>query len=422
MNDLKRIRIAWLTPYPPIILGRKATGSRIRTLAEALIKEDEIDIKFIAMCPGHGGLGYVDHHTRVLTKSNRYYRKFPNWKVFFAYREAIANYEPHIVHVWGTEWPGSMLAFRVNEKEKILISILGIAKVVRRKLWGTRNISGIIRWLTPHDLLASSGIVRMSKTFKKIERMEVQAMRTAKYFDCATSYMESWVKRYNPQAKVFHCPSLLRPAFYQDTWSLEKARKDTIFLPDAVTTYKAFDVMLRAANLLTNEYPNLQIRVSGPIPRRNYVRTSGYERFVRNLASKESMIGKVEFLGPLNAEEMAQEMLLAHCVVISSLEESQSLVLCEAMALGLPIVVPFAGGMPDLFAHMISAVGYLVANPVSLANGIRRIFSDDEFAKVISRNSKRMAVTRHEPSMVINQMKSIYYEIVGIKPYSKRGQ
>jgi glycosyltransferase involved in cell wall biosynthesis len=398
-------------------MGENATGSWISALALSLLRRREVNLNFIYFAGSSDDV--VGHPHKLaspwaMEKPRGYHpRKRPSQVIIDRFREIVEEMNPDIIHVWGTEGFLAHIALRGSGNRPVLVSVQGIMSIYRKYVFGTRNMLSIMRWITPHDLLSASGLLASSRSFRRIAHAERSVMHDVRYVECATPYMEAWVKAVNNDAVVFSCPSVLRDAFYKKKWTPNNAIQWTIFSADAVTTYKGFDILLNAAALLMKEYLQIQIRVAGPIPRRSFLRASGYERYIYALVKRFGLDGRVVFLGPLNQFGMAEEMSKAHCVSINSLIETQSLVMLEAMAVGAPVIAPYAGGMPDLFTNMRNAVGYSVGDPISLSHGIRRIFRDKGLAKTLSEQARSNAFTEHDPQAVAARMTDIYRQIHG---------
>jgi len=348
----------------------------------------------------------------VIIKSNKKARQKPSKTLLAQFRRSIVKINPDLIHIWGTEWNGAYLATKAHFQIPILVSIQGIADSVKRKLKGSRNTLEVLRWLTIHDLVAPSGLFRQYRDLRRTSKMELKAIQKFHYFECATAFMEAWVRSINKTAEIFNCNSILRSSFYRNRWSEISMNRFSLFLPDAFTTYKGFDVMLKAAKILIKEFPALQIRVAGNIPRKSFLKASGYERYLHDIIEKNNLKDSVIFLGPLTSDQLSKEMLSSNCVVISSLIESQSLILLESMMLGVPTVASYAGGMPELFTHMQSALGYPVGDHVTLAHSIRNLFNNPNLAVEISENAYILAHSRNDKMACAIDMINIYKEIL----------
>lgn len=408
-KDNHNMKIAWFTPYPILMYGHSASGTWISALYNSMLTIDNINFVNIVLSQTKNEIS----DNKIVTIDYRgAIRHLPPNNTIETFKKCVREIEPDLIHIWGTEWNGSYIVAKARLNVPVLVSIQGIASINKDFVKGTLRISEVLKFLTIHDLFAPSGLLTLYRDLKRTGEMELNAVRYIKYIESATPFMEAWVGSVNPQAKMFNCPSVLRPPFYNYKWNIIKVSRYTLFLPNAVTGYKGFDVVLKAAKILVKEFPLLQIRVAGPIPRKGFIKVSGYERYIYRLITNYGLSDNVVFLGPLTAEQLCQEMVSIHAVVISSLIETQCLVLLEAMMLGVPTLASYAGGMPDLFTNMRTAIGYPVGDSVTLAYSIRRIFNDDSLATKLSESAFQLGHERNDVAKCTDNMKNIYQQVL----------
>lgn len=102
---------------------------------------------------------------------------------------------------------------------------------------------------------------------------------------------------------------------------------------------KGYELMLEAIALLAAAGRRFTLDVVGDGPNR-----SAYEELARRLGVTD----RVTFRGLLPKSEVAEYMRAADLFVLTSRYESNSCVLTEAMASGLPVVATAVGGIPEL--------------------------------------------------------------------------
>jgi len=402
------MKIVWFTSTPVITTGLLSSGTWISSMYNAL-KEQNIDIINIALTAPYATS--FDNKDTIILKAGANSRKKPAMDLVNIFKNHIEEINPDLIHIWGTEWNGSYIAMKAYLRVPVLISIQGMASILKNHVLGTLGIQSTLRWLTVHDLFAPSGLLSLYKSLYRTGKMELQVVNKMEFFECATPFMEAWVRSINPKAKIYNCPSVLRKDFYNNKWLSSNYNRYTLFLPDATTTYKGFDVMLKAAKILIREFPELQLRIAGPVPRKGFFIVKGYERYINHLLNDEEIKKRVTFLGPLTSDKLSKEMLSSNAVVISSIIESQGLVLLEAMMLGVPTIASYAGGMPDLFTHNYSAIGYPVGDSITLAHSIRKLFTNISLTEEIAENSYRIAQIRNNREMVSSKLIGIYSDI-----------
>jgi glycosyltransferase involved in cell wall biosynthesis len=129
---------------------------------------------------------------------------------------------------------------------------------------------------------------------------------------------------------------------------------------------KRVDVLLRAANLLRDRVPELEVRIVGNGPCRNR-----WHGLVRQLRLEKT----VRWLGDVSRAELVREYRNAAVFCLPSVQEGFGIVLLEAMAAGMPIVAARAAAIPEVAPHAALAEP---DNAESLAAEIARLYGSAE--------------------------------------------
>jgi glycosyltransferase involved in cell wall biosynthesis len=129
---------------------------------------------------------------------------------------------------------------------------------------------------------------------------------------------------------------------------------------------KRLDVLLRAAYILREKIPELEIRIVGNGPQRARLRHTAAELHLEPV---------VHWLGDISLAALAAEYNRAHVFCLPSVQEGFGIVFLEAMAAGKPIVAARAAAVPEVVRH-----GILVEpdNPEALAEGLIRCHRDPD--------------------------------------------
>lgn len=85
-----------------------------------------------------------------------------------------------------------------------------------------------------------------------------------------------------------------------------------------------------------------------------------YTRQVRQLAAQPGLAGRIDFLGRLDDETLADELRSAHLLAVPSQYEGFGIVYLEAMAFGLPAVASNAGAAAEIIQNRTNG---LLVNP-----------------------------------------------------------
>ena len=146
---------------------------------------------------------------------------------------------------------------------------------------------------------------------------------------------------------------------------------------------KRLALLLRAADLLRRQIPELRVRIVGGGPEADSLLRLWRELHLESL---------VTWVGEAPLHELAREYNRADVFCLPSVQEGFGIAFLEAMAAGKPIVAARAAAIPEVVRH-----GVLVEpdNAEALADGIRQLWRDsDRRAKIAQ--SQSMDVEEYE--------------------------
>jgi glycosyltransferase involved in cell wall biosynthesis len=185
-------------------------------------------------------------------------------------------------------------------------------------------------------------------------------------------------------------------------WGVHKRPVKVLMTTISQPLYKGADIILKTANILrTLTSLRFEWNVYG----------------VKSLALVERKLGiiakdvSVNVKGIADADEIATQLVNSDVFIHPSYIDNSPNSVCEAQLVGLPVICADSGGVRSLIDN--EKTGILVASndPYTIAHYILKICNDDHFAYELSRNSYQMAVRRHNPEKVTNDLLSIYNEI-----------
>ena len=132
----------------------------------------------------------------------------------------------------------------------------------------------------------------------------------------------------------------------------------------------------------------------------------GYERVAANLRA-----GSVEFLGPVNDDQLKALYDSSHALVLGSRYEAFGIVLIEAMSRGLPVVATRVGGIPEVVED--GKQGLLVpwGDPEALANALLRFVNEPSLAAKLSK-AGTLSVAQYLPGRVADLEIQAYRQVL----------
>ena len=329
----------------------------------------------------------------------------------------VDSFHPDLVHFWGVENYYGLLVARGYIKYTALLEMQGIKHAIAPFYGGGLSIgeslacTGVKECIRPHR-----HFLWQKRLFANQKAAEMETIRGFNHISYQSLWVRNHLNQINPKANLHATGIMLRRAFMEsETWTVDNRGKTVVFASCGVSSpFKGLHVILRAlANLIHMGVADssLELHVAGDkggvgIRKPGY--TAWIEREIKRLGIGENVV----FLGPQTAVQMAAEMRNASVYVHASFCESYSLSVAEAMALGMPCVVSYAGAMPELGTHGETILYYQPGDHVSCAAMIRRVLEDCKLAVKLGENALMLGRKRNDIATVGTRQMKIYQEIV----------
>lgn len=390
--------------------GLKGTGGWLVASAEALANED-LSLYVVSTTT------LVQELTFLKGKKCKYVLipVTSNTNTCKSYLREIKNrLQPDVIHIHGTELKLGIFWVEECGTNKVVLSIQGVMAAIAKY-----HHKGVSNWdilsnLTFHDLVRETvwGEQRFFESKSKDEKLLLSQL---KYVIGRTSLDRAYSQAVNERIKYFHCDESLRQEFYHGCWSYSNCEKYTIFLSQAQAPLKGLHFLLQAMPIVLKLFPEAKIRIGGQNIVKNktwqeYIRLTGYGKYIRNLIKRLGIESKVQFLGLLSAEEIKDEMLRANVFVCPSTIENSPNSLAEAQMLGVPCIGSDVGGIPDYIPSEEYGELYRYDDEVMLAYKICKIFLKSNTFD--NSNLIEFARKRHDRNTNSKVTLSIYHDII----------
>ena len=165
---------------------------------------------------------------------------------------------------------------------------------------------------------------------------------------------------------------------------------------------KSLDVLMCAFAKVIQDMPKAHIVIVGDGTARDKL---------EEIAIKNGFADHAHFTGRVIGDDLPQLYRTGTVFAITSKTETQSIVLMEAMASGLPAVAVKAGAVPELVKHGKNGYIYEPDNENSIARGILRILSDKDLHEKMS-NEAIKRIEKHDISHTLTRMEEIYHTVL----------
>lgn len=331
-------------------------------------------------------------------------------------RKVIEEYQPDVVHIFGTEYEHSYVTVKVCEElgilDKVAVSIQGLVSIYSKHYYAYLEPK-IIYGRTLRDIYKGN-VADGKRMLQKSGEFEVETLKTVHHIIGRTEWDKACTGLINPKAVYHFNNEMLREAFYENRWNLETCEKHSIFMSQATLPLKGIHTALEALKILKIFYPDVKIYIAGKsYQAKSRWKLSYYEKYILKYIEKNDLKKQVEFVGFLDENNMCRQYLKAHVFVSASSIENSPNSVCEAMMLGVPVVSSMAGGVDSLITQEENGFYFQADAPYMLAHYIKKIFEDDSLANMISERARETAQKRHNVEEIIRGLMEIYQSIAG---------
>lgn len=339
-------------------------------------------------------------------------------RVVLQFREIISREQPDIIHIWGTEYAHALDCFDAVEelgyKKCTIVYLQGLTSILGEQYY-TNLPKSVCYSFSFRDILRLDNIFFQKQKFLLRGANERKLITKAIHVIGRTDFDRIAAYRLNPSVKYHKCNESVRDAFWGYQWIYEKCEKDTIFLTQGYYPIKGMHMLVKAAGQLKRIYPQrkITIKVAGAkiLYSSQRWRETTYGRYIRKLMKKEDVYDSFIFLGNLDANEMANELIRSNLFLLPSFMENSPNSLAEAMVVGTPCVASNVGGVCSMFEDGISGLMYDPRNLEEMIEKILSILDVPDYGKRLSKGASEIGRQNYLPENNIDTLMKIYNEV-----------
>jgi glycosyltransferase involved in cell wall biosynthesis len=304
------------------------------------------------------------------------------------------------------------------------------------------SLGGKVDVIHAHDWLVATAAIGLKHVFRKplfatihstetgrrngihfdYERMihETEAWLTYEAWKviCCSNYMISHVQWAFglPPDKLIMVPNGVNYEAYSkyETEDLSQFRSKFALPEEKIVLFVGRLVYEKGVHVLVNAAPKVLDKVNAKF----IIVGNGYMKDqLSGLAKGMGLTHKVLFTGFIEDETLRRLQTCADVSVVPSLFEPFGIVAVEAMAAKSPVVVSDTGGLSEIVEHDVSGVKVYVSNPDSLAWGITRVLTDNNYANWLRTNAYKKIQEKYDWDKIAQQTETIYNNV--LNEYSK---
>lgn len=166
---------------------------------------------------------------------------------------------------------------------------------------------------------------------------------------------------------------------------------------------RSIDVIIRALPLVKKEIPEAELVLCGRGPD---------EQELRTLAKSLNVIDSVKFIGFVEQQVLVEVYNSGMVFAITSTADTQSMVMMQAMACGVPVVGVRARALPE---YINDSNGFLIepGDEKALAQRIVEILKDEGLQKRLGDGGRKTA-ERYSTPAVVSEWESLYTRAIQI--------
>lgn len=178
------------------------------------------------------------------------------------------------------------------------------------------------------------------------------------------------------------------------TWEKEKI----IIMAALFNENKAPDILLKAWNILKNDYPDWQVYLLG---------NGEVERF-RKMAECLGLSKSVHFTGYIEGKEKEAYFRHASIYCMCSYEEGFPMVVLEAWAYGINVVSTPVGGLPDVIEEGKNLLTFDFGDWQGLAKQLKVLIDDEALRIRMADYSRSFVINKFSMKKINTELDNIY--------------
>ena len=331
-------------------------------------------------------------------------------------------FQPDLIQCFGAEWTYGRIAESVQIP--VVIHMMGFLNIYflsiamargEQFLPVKRSWTSIL--LTGRKKLRRFAAVKILRRPKRsaLSAREAQdrmterergVMSVNRFFTGRTEWDKNIVRYYSPGAKYYHIPELVKPGTYAaaGSWSYHYNGKLRLLTYSSGDDRKGNEIILRTAKIL-KEITGLAFEW----------RVAGFREFFQYYEAATGIRHEdmnIELLGMIENDQIIEELTEADFFIHPSIMDNSPHAICEAQLIGCPVLASNVGGVPQLVTDKVTGWLYPYHEPHTLAFLIANLCQSPDLLTHVSRMETEMAVKRHDPQRIAEDLLETYEKII----------
>ena len=269
--------------------------------------------------------------------------------------------------------------------------------------------------ITPLGSLSPELIKKRSKILKNmyLTLFGKRIFKKSSGIHCRTNYEKKEIEKldFGLEEKIFVLPNGIEISQFEKfdnevfkKYSSLKDKKYILFL-SRINWKKGLDILIPAFSEISKIYKDIYLVIAGPDEEK-------YGEKVRKWINDYKIPSeKIIFKGPLYNEEKIAILKNAQIFVLPSYSENFGIVVVEAMAAGVPVVISNKVGIYEEVKK--NEAGIITDTSIeSVYKGIKMLIENENLRKKISENAKKLVKNEYDIEKVAEKMVKVYQSIL----------
>lgn len=215
------------------------------------------------------------------------------------------------------------------------------------------------------------------------------------------------IERFGPQfrGEVFLAENTVPDSYFKITREPVKGR---VLFGGVVSNRKNVLGMLHAFRDVVKKEPQATLHIAGEMHSFPF-----YAEACKSFVRENDLSENVSFLGPLSIDEIGSELAKASALVLPSFNESAPIIICEAMAVGTPVITSRRDGMISMINN--GTTGFLVEpdDTTGMFELMVGLLQDDDLNRRIGEAARAEAQRRFSADALATLMIEKYTALAG---------
>jgi len=413
------MKILWFTNSPSgaryHLTGKQTiAGGWIESLEKTLWEFDEIELAIAfhwrdAKAVEKFSLEHATYYKIPNYSQNKFYRYWSRRSgslepdtVVDHFEEVIRDYQPDVVHIFGTESAFGLVIPRIEIPTAIWIQ--GNLTTYTYKWFSGIPRHEVVKHTRFANKLKHNSFLDHYRRAVNVAKRERKIFQACSFFTGRTDWDRRLTKVLSPEATYFHCDEVLRPEFYSATWS-RKDNRDKLILLTTIrqNLYKGLETIIETMQKLPQLIDKkVEWRLAGIKATDELV---GLLKKIYRVDPEE--LGIV-FMGPISSTNLIEQIVEADIFVHPSHIDNSPNSVCEAMLVGIPIIATHTGGTSSLLTDGEEGLLIQDGDSWSLAGSILDMVEHPDTAARMGLQARGRAIKRHDPQKIAQDLLQIY--------------